>query len=92
MPLSTKEKVRLRGEAMRLKPALKVGREGFTEGVRKQLDALLAQHPLLKIRLEIDDRAQRAAVVEAIAPAVGAEFIGATGKTAVFFREGARPS
>ena len=90
--ISTKEKVRLRGEAMRLKPVLKVGRGGFSEGVQEQFDALLTQQRLVKIRLELDDRRERAALAGAIAAATGSELIGATGKTAVFFRAAAAPT
>jgi RNA-binding protein len=87
MSLTVKEKVALRGEAMRLKAVLKVGREGFTEGVRKQLDALLTQQKLVKIKLELDDRKARAALSEEIANATNAELIGATGKTTVLYRD-----
>jgi len=86
MSLTVKEKVALRGQAMRLKPALKVGRAGFSASVRAQLDALLTTHALVKVRLEIDDRTARSALAEEIAEVTDCELIGATGKMAVFFR------
>lgn len=86
MSLTVKEKVALRGQAMRLKPALKVGRAGFSESVRAQLDALLTTHKLVKVRLELDDRKARAVLADEIATATGAALIGATGKMAVFYR------
>jgi RNA-binding protein len=84
--LTVKEKVSLRGDAMRLKPALKIGRAGFTSGARAQLDALLGQHGLVKVRLDLDDRSARAILATEIAAATVCELVGATGKTAVFFR------
>lgn len=86
MPITVKEKVRLRGEAMKLKPVLKIGRGGFSDGVREQLDALLTRHRLVKARLELDDRKARAALAEEIAASLEVELIGATGKAAVFYR------
>jgi RNA-binding protein len=86
MSLSTKEKVRLRGEAMRLKSALKVGRQGFSAGVRDQLDALLVQHGLVKVRLEESDREARATLAAEIGTESVGELIGVTGKAAVYYR------
>ena len=88
MALTVKEKVHLRGQAMRLKPVLKVGRNGFSEGVKVQLERLLTQHKLIKVRLEEADRHARVALAEQITSALKAEFIGMTGRMAVFYKDG----
>lgn len=87
MPLSVKEIVQLRGQAMRLKPMLKMGKHGLTDAVRKELKRLLAQHKLIKIRLEQTDRKERLSFGQALATDLGADFIGLTGRALVLFAE-----
>lgn len=87
MAMEVKEKVRLRGEAMKLKAILKIGRTGFSDGVKEELKTLLARHKLVKIRLEEPDRKVRAELAEAITLALQADFIGMTGRTVVLYKE-----
>ena len=86
MPLSVKETVRLRGEAMRLKPMLKIGKNGLSESVLKELRRLLEHHKLVKLRLELGDRLERKAFAEQLAADAQSEFIGLTGRSLVLFK------
>lgn len=86
MPLNTREKVRLRGEAMKLKETLRIGRAGATDGVVKQLDTLLSGRGLVKIRLDETDRHARHQLVEELAEKTTAEVVGETGRTAALWR------
>lgn len=91
MPISVKEKVRLRGEAMHLKEVLRIGKAGASPGVLAQLDACLLKTPLIKIRIEESDRPRRHAIVAELAERTGAELIGETGRTAVLWRQREAP-
>jgi|TARA_B110000438_G_scaffold302250_1_gene359388 RNA-binding protein len=87
MSLTVKETVRLRGEAMRLKPILKIGKNGLSETVVLELTKLLKQHKLIKVRIEQNDRKERQAFAQTVAKELGAEFIGLTGKALVLYSE-----
>lgn len=85
-PLSSAEKKELRGIAQRLKPHVHVGKQGLSETVLKETDTALTKNGLIKIRFEAD----RAAIKEfcaKISEALGCEYVGGVGKTAVFFRD-----
>lgn len=58
MSLSASEKRALRRAAHALKARLVVGKAGLTEAVIAEVRTQLAATPLLKIRVDTDDRAQ----------------------------------
>lgn len=85
MPLSASQKRYLRGVAHALHPLVQVGQKGITDGVQAELDSALAHHELVKVRLA-GERDERAAAIEALRQATGAELVQAVGKTACFYR------
>ena len=50
MPLSSKERAALRGEAHRLTASVHIGQHGLTETVRQTVDDDLRTHELVKIQ------------------------------------------
>ena len=50
MPLSSKERAALRGEAHHLSASVHVGQHGLTETLRQTLDDALRTHELVKIQ------------------------------------------
>jgi len=87
--LTGAQKTRLRGLGQTLPAILHVGREGATPGVTAQLDRLLTQRELVKVRFAGgQDRHARAVLHEALAAATQSECVGAVGHTALFWRSG----
>lgn len=91
-PLTSAQRSHLRGLAQRLDPVLKIGREGLSEPVKRELERQLHLHELVKLRFVNADRDERAQLCDAIAAAVDATCVGAVGHTASFFRRNADPA
>ena len=82
--LSGLQRRRLRALAHPLRPVVHVGEAGLSEAVVADVDAALATHELVKIRLhEPDDK--RAAARE-LADASGAALCGLVGHTVILYR------
>lgn len=76
----------LKAEAQRLKPVLKLGQAGLSEGFLKSLDEALSLHGLVKIRFT-DFKEDKKILAPQIAERTGSELIHRVGNTAVFWRE-----
>ena len=86
VPLTGKQRSRLRALAHHLEPVVLVGKAGVTPGVVAQLDEQLAAHELLKVRLGDAVPAEPREVGAALAAATSAELVQAVGRTIVLFR------
>ena len=75
-----------RAAAHHLDPVVAVGAEGLTAAVRKEADAALKAHGLIKVRMFSDDRAARETVFLELADALGAAPIQHIGKLLVLWR------
>ena len=75
-----------RAAAHHLDPVVAVGAEGLTAAVRKEADAALRAHGLIKIRMFSDDRATRETAFLELAEALNAAPIQHIGKLLVFWR------
>jgi putative YhbY family RNA-binding protein len=82
-PAQRKEK---RAEAHHLDPVVMIGNDGLTAAIRKEADAALNAHGLIKVRVFSDDRASREAVFAALADELGAAPIQHIGKLLVLWR------
>lgn len=77
----------LRSKAHHLKPVVRIGQHGLTEGVHHEVDVALDAHELVKIKLTGADKAQRLAMTEAICAKHRAILIATIGQVAVIYRE-----
>jgi RNA-binding protein len=75
-----------RSEAHHLDPVVMVGGDGLTDAVKKETDAALNAHGLIKIRVFSDDRAARAAMLQTLADGLNAAPIQHIGKLLVLWR------
>lgn len=75
-----------RSEAHHLDPVVMVGGDGLTAAVKKEADAALNAHGLIKIRVFNDDRAAREAMFIALADELNAAPIQHIGKLLVLWR------
>lgn len=90
--LSGAEKRALRARGQLLTDALRVGREGASAAVVRELDRLLAARELVKIRFMDTERDQRAALAAQLAEATSSACAGAVGHTALFYRPRPAPA
>ncbi|HEX9719253.1 MAG TPA: YhbY family RNA-binding protein [Ramlibacter sp.] len=75
-----------RAQAHHLAPVVMIGNEGLTPAVKKETDAALKSHGLIKIRVLGDDRAQREAMFQELADQLNAAPIQHIGKLLVLWR------
>ncbi len=88
MQLNNSEKRRLKADAQRLEPILKLGKNGVSAGFLQSLETALAQKSLVKIKFA-DFKDQRKELSREIAEKTASELIMLVGNVAVFFRAGA---
>lgn len=84
--LSIAERKAHRAEAHHLDPVVMIGNEGLTPAVRKEADAALSAHGLIKIRVLGDDRDARDAIYQQLADELNAAPIQHIGKLLVLWR------
>jgi RNA-binding protein len=75
-----------RAEAHHLDPVVMIGADGLTAAIRKETDAALNAHGLIKIRVLGDDRAERETIFQTLADELGAAPIQHIGKLLVLWR------
>lgn len=76
----------LRSLAHALKPVVRLGQQGFTEAVSRELDGALSHHELVKVKLSVSDKQARLDQVDVLCRSVKAECIQQIGHTATLFR------
>jgi RNA-binding protein len=86
LQLSTAERRQMRADAHHLTPAVMIGSAGLTPAVRHEVDAALHSHGLVKVRVALDDRAAREAVLAVLADELGAAPVQHIGKLLVLWR------
>jgi RNA-binding protein len=75
-----------RAASHHLDPVVAIGADGLTEAVRKETDAALKAHGLIKVRVFSDDRAARDTVLAELADALNAAPVQHIGKLLVLWR------
>lgn len=84
--LSVAERKAHRAEAHHLDPVVMIGNDGLTAAVKKETDAALNAHGLIKVRVLGDDRESREAIYQQLADELGAAPIQHIGKLLVLWR------
>ncbi len=82
-PAQRKDK---RADAHHLDPVVLIGGEGLTPAVRKEVDAALKAHGLIKVRVFSDERDTRETILATLADELGAAPIQHIGKLLVLWR------
>ncbi|MFT4192465.1 MAG: YhbY family RNA-binding protein [Comamonas sp.] len=75
-----------RADAHHLNPVVLIGSDGLSDAVRKEIDAALKAHGLIKVRVFSDDRLAREAMLKDLADSLGAAPIQHIGKLLVLWR------
>jgi putative YhbY family RNA-binding protein len=84
--LSIQDRKSHRAEAHHLDPVVLVGGDGLTPGVKKEVDAALNAHGLIKVRVFGDDRLAREEIYNTLADDLNAAQIQHIGKLLVLWR------
>jgi putative YhbY family RNA-binding protein len=86
IPLTPAQRKEHRAAAHHLNPVVMIGAEGLTAAVRKEVDAALKAHGLIKIRIFSVDRGVREAALLELADSLSAAPVQHIGKLLVLWR------
>jgi RNA-binding protein len=86
--LDTKQ---LRAIGHKLKPVVTIAGKGLTEGVLNELDRALTDHELIKVKLAVGSREERADIARQIRAQSGAEIVQSIGNVIVLLRRSPTP-
>jgi RNA-binding protein len=84
--LTPQERSFLKARAHALEPVVKIGHDGLTDAVLREIDRALTTHELIKVRAGGDDRAARKALLDAICARTDAAAVQHVGKVLVLWR------
>jgi len=76
----------LRSLAHALKPVVRLGQNGLTDAVTKELDGALTHHELVKVKLSESEKEARTEQLNTLCDSVGASCVQQIGHTATLFR------
>jgi RNA-binding protein len=86
LQLTIAERKAHRADAHHLNPVVLIGADGLTEGVKKETNAALNIHGLIKVRVFADDRVQREAIYAELCESLSAAPIQHIGKLLILWR------
>ena len=84
--LTPRERVSLKGRAHALEPVVHIGQSGLTDAVVKEAERALAAHELIKVKIGVADRVQRAQIGDALCSRTDAVAVQSVGKVLVLWR------
>jgi len=87
MPLSSKDRAALRGEAHHLTAGVHVGHQGLTPTVVQSVDDALRTRELVKVQLTKTVEQSAKEIANALAQQLQADVVQVIGKTATLYRE-----
>ena len=92
MSLSIAEKKRFRRIGHELSPVILTGGSGVTEGVLAETHRALEDHELIKVRVNGEDREERAAAIQMIAARTKSQVVQSIGKVVLLYRPARKPN
>lgn len=90
--LSNEDKKRFRAIGHKLKPVIIIGGKGLSESVLEELGRALEDHELIKVKMAVEDRADRQLITREISDRTGAEPVQAIGKMLLLYRPAKKPN
>lgn len=85
--LTGKQRAYLKSLAMELEPTVYIGKNEITENVLKEINAYLAAHELVKVKLQESVIADPKDVANEVAQKINAEYVQAIGRKFVLYKE-----
>lgn len=87
MTLSAADKKHYRTLAHNLNPVIIIGDKGLTENLMDELFRALRDHELIKVKIAIGDRDDRAQIIEHLLATTKAELVQQIGKVVVLLKK-----
>lgn len=84
--LTARQRTQLKARAHHLSPVARVGQAGLSDAFIAEVDRALADHELIKVRIDTDDRDARHAAADEICARTMAASVQRVGKILVIWR------
>jgi RNA-binding protein len=81
----------LRAIGHHLKPLVMLGGKGLSEALLGEVNRALDDHELIKVRVSVEDRDQRDALIAELCEQTGAQLVQRIGHIALILRHAAKP-
>jgi RNA-binding protein len=91
MDLSNQQKKQFRAIGHKLKPVVTVAGNGLSENVVKELERAINDHELIKVKLNVGTRKDKATVLTQINQRLGTATVQEVGNIALIYRPSAKP-
>ena len=92
MALSNEKRRAYRALGHGLNPVVMLAEKGLTEGVVAETSRALSDHELIKIRISVNDRDARRALIDSLCQATHSELVQTIGKVALLFKKAKEPN
>ena len=90
--LSPDQKRSLRAIGHRLNPVVTVAGQGLSETVCAEIERALHDHELIKVKLAVGEREEKAELSQAILAQFNCELVQAIGKVILIYRKNPKPN
>ncbi|PCI44754.1 MAG: ribosome assembly RNA-binding protein YhbY [Proteobacteria bacterium] len=87
MPINSKQRKALKTRAHHLKPVIRIGQHGVSEGVIAETHIALNTHELIKVQIQQGERDDRHTAIETLCQQTQAELIHSIGKVFIIYRQ-----
>jgi len=87
MSINSKQRKALKTKAHHLKPVIRIGQHGVSEGVVAETHIALDTHELIKVQIQQGERAERHAAIETLCQQTEAELVHSIGKIFIIYRQ-----
>ena len=91
MSVTAQDKKHFRSIGHSLKPIVTVAQKGLTENIKSELNRALNDHELIKVKVAVESRESKEALVKEIQSAVSAECIQKIGHVLLLYRPAKNP-
>jgi RNA-binding protein len=91
MPVSADQIKHFRVLGHNLKPVVMIAGNGLSPSVLAEIERALDDHELIKVKIALEDREERKALISELVLQVNAELIQTIGKIALIFRAARKP-
>ena len=86
------EQKRFKAIGHSLKPVVTIAGNGLSDAVISELNRAIADHELIKVRVNADDRDDKQATIEKVVGAANAELVQSIGNVALFYKSAKKPN
>ena len=86
------EQKRFKAIGHNLKPVVTIAGNGLSDAVISELNRAIADHELIKVRVNADDRDDKQATIEKVVGAANAELVQSIGNVALIYKSAKKPN